>query len=297
MSQYWEDRFTSWAKPASESEEQRCENARIAIRKAIGGSSALSSRDVKVISQGSYHNNTNVRQESDVDIGIVCYDTFFHGYPPGTNHETFGNRPAAYHYAEFKNDVEQALSNYFGSGLVHRGNKAFDIEENTYHAEIDVAPFFEHRRYAKDGSYISGVELHPDNGTPEKVINWPDHHHENGKSKNVSTSRRYKALIRILKNLKQDMRDDGINVPDSILGFLIECMLWNVPHDRYGNDSYYEDLRLCLAYLYVDTQEEEKCSEWGEVSELKYLFRPAQKWTRVQANTFILNAWQHVGYK
>jgi hypothetical protein len=245
MSQYWEDRFARWAKPPSDSETERCENARVAVRKAIDQSPVLANRDVRVTSQGSYFNNTNVRQESDVDIGVICYDTFLPEYPPGTQHETFGNRSATYHYAEFKDDVEKALRDYFGTALVHRGNKAFDIKENTYHAEIDVAPFFEHRRYAKDGSFISGVELLPDSGIPSKVINWPDQHHSNGITKNTATSRSYKGVIRILKNLRTDMREAGVDVPDSILGFLIECLLWNVPNDSFLHTGYYEDVRSC----------------------------------------------------
>ncbi len=55
-------------------------------------------------------------------------------------------------------------------------------------------------------------------------------------------------------------------------------------------------LRSALGYLYVNTEKDALCNEWGEVSELKYLLRPQQKWTRQQANEFILAAWQHVGF-
>jgi hypothetical protein len=224
MTQYWEDKFAAWAKPPSDSEIQRCENARLAVRKAIDQSLKLSQRNIKVFSQGSYRNNTNIRQESDVDIGVLCYDTFFPAYPEGTTHQTFGNTDATYHYQQYKNEIEEALVAYFGSKIVHRGNKAFDVEETSYHSEIDVAPFFEHRRYSNSGTYLSGVELQPDNGQPPKVINWPEQHYENGVAKNNATSRRYKAAARIIKNIKNEMSESGIAVPASIIGFLIECL-------------------------------------------------------------------------
>jgi hypothetical protein len=55
--------------------------------------------------------------------------------------------PADYSYATFKNDVGAALTSYFKGGHVIRGNKAFDIKENTYRIAADAVPCFEHRRY------------------------------------------------------------------------------------------------------------------------------------------------------
>jgi len=79
----WENIFTSWAKPPADTERIRCENAEKAIRNAISASDKLKDRNIKVFAQGSYHNNTNVRRDSDVDIGIVCFDTFFMHLPEG----------------------------------------------------------------------------------------------------------------------------------------------------------------------------------------------------------------------
>jgi len=153
---------------------QRCENAVRAIRAAIDQSGALNRRNIQVFLQGSYRNRTNVRQESDVDVGILCYDSFLMDLPEGYTRESFGIAPATYTYAAFKDEVEQALVAYFGRRSVTRGNKAFDIRENTYRVDADVIACFEHRRYARDGRYESGVELIPDRGG--RVINWPEQH-------------------------------------------------------------------------------------------------------------------------
>jgi hypothetical protein len=128
----WEETFRSWAKPPGSTEEQRIGNAEKAIKDAIAASDALKSRDVRTFTQGSYQNNTNVRQDSDVDVAVVCYDVFFPDYPDGTTKETFGNIDGNYAYATFKNEVEQALVARFGRAAVKRGNKAFDVHENTY---------------------------------------------------------------------------------------------------------------------------------------------------------------------
>lgn len=291
----WESVFSSWAKPPGKTERERCENAERAIRNAITASDKLKPRKIKVFSQGSYQNNTNVRKDSDVDIGILCYDTFFMDLPEGYTREDFEIDPATYQYAQFKDEVGEALIAYFGKNSVRRGNKAFDISENSYHVEADVAPFFEHRRYSTDGSYLSGVELSPDKG--ERVINWPEQHYENGVRKNKITSRRFKSAIRIIKSLCNEMSDSGIAQAKPILGFLIECLVWNVPDDHFGYNTWRSDVRACLAFLFNNTMTDRTCSEWGEVSELKYLFRPSQKWTRQQAYDFIDTAWDYVGFE
>ena len=142
----WEDAFKEWAKPPGKTEEQSCSNAENAIKNAINSSEKLKNRNIRVFSQGSYRNNTNVIKNSDVDVGILCFDTFFHQFPEGYSRDSFGIDPATYDFETFKNEVGEALVSYFGDAAVSRGNKAFDVHETSYHVEADVAPFFEHRR-------------------------------------------------------------------------------------------------------------------------------------------------------
>lgn len=205
----WKSQFREWAKPPGTTEEQRIANAEKGIKDALKASDALKNRDIRVFTQGSYRNNTNVRKDSDVDIAVVCYDVFFPDYPEGTTKETFGNIDGDYAYGTFKNEIEQALVARFGHSAVERGNKAFDVHENTYRVEADVAPFFEHRWYHIDGDYLSGVELRPDNGQPVKIINWPQQHYDNGVSKNMATGKRYKSMVRILKCLRNKTANNG----------------------------------------------------------------------------------------
>jgi predicted nucleotidyltransferase len=297
MNNEWEDKFKQWSKPPSNTEQQRCDNAISSIKNAIKSSEKLKERNISIILQGSYKNNTNVRRDSDVDIGVVCYDVFFPEYPEGTTKETFSNKDGDYNYDDYKNDIEEALVSYFGRNSVKRGNKAFDIKETSYKVEADVSPFLEHRRYSKDGNFLSGVELRPDNGKPFRIINWPEQHYENGVSKNNETNRKFKSLVRIFKSLCNEMNDNNVNEAKNILGFLIECLIWNVPNENFGSSTYTEDVRNCIIYLFNNTDTDEKCKDWGEVSELKYLFNSYQKWTRSQANDFLLSAWQYLGFK
>lgn len=294
MNQNWEDKFARWALPPGKTEEERCSNAETAIKNAIKASPKFKDRNIRIFTQGSYRNNTNVKADSDVDIGILCYDSFFYDLPENYTRESFDITPATYGYAQFKNEVGEALTSYFGKGAVSRGNKAFDVHETSYHVEADVAPFFEHRRYSTSGTYIPGVELQPDNGG--RVINWPEQHYQNGVEKNKATNRAYKSSVRILKSLCSEMSEKNIQQVKEVCGFLIECMVWNVPNSEFSHSSWTDNVWACLAYLFNNTKQEETCKEWGEVSELKYLFRGGQKWTRQQAFSFTDNAWNYLGF-
>ncbi|MEN6488756.1 MAG: nucleotidyltransferase [Smithella sp.] len=286
----WEAKFRAWAKPPGKSEQDRCDNAISAIRNAIKSSSDLRDRSILVFPQGSYRNNTNVRNDSDVDVGVLCTDTFFYRLPEGYAADMFNIIPATYDYAQYKNHIEAALTSYFSRGTVTRGNKAFDIHETSYHVDADVAPFFQHRRYSPNGSYIEGVQLCTDKQQP--IINWPEQHYQNGVQKNKDTGTRFKSIVRVLKALSNEMAGANISA-GNVPGFLIECLVWNVPNNLFQNSTYTEDVKSALVFLYQNTTTDDLCKEWGEVCDLKYLFQSLQKWRRSQANDFISAAWSY----
>lgn len=294
MARDWETQFREWAKPPGKTEQERCDNAASAIRNAIEASDKLRIRGVSVFAHGSYRNNTNVRKDSDVDIGILCGTTFLNDYPDGTTRETFGFSVSDYSYEQFKNEVEEALVDYFGRSAVKRGNKAFDIHETRYHVEADVSAFLTHRRYNNDHRYHEGVAMYTDR-EKRRIVNWPEQHYNNGTRKNTDTGTRFKSIVRVLKSLSNEMTGTGIQAGD-VPGFLIECLVWNVPNDQFQHSTYTADVSAVLAFLFNNTMTQETCKEWGEVSELIYLFNSSQKWTWQQAHAFTSAAWDYVGF-
>lgn len=305
MSGEWEDKFSVWAQPPGETEAKRIENAVTAIRKALDADDKL--RPVtNVFAQGSYRNRVNVRQDSDVDVGILYTgNSFCTDYPEGKTDKDFHLTDGDYSYADFKDDVGKALVKQFGAAGVHRGPKAFDIHENTYRVDADAVPVFIHRRYRTNGSYICGVQLFSDDSG--KIINWPERlyddahwpnqHYENGVEKNTDTSRNYKGVVRIIKKLRNVMEDEGMEVAKPIKGFLVECLVWNVPNGQFGNSTWDGDVQAAMAHLWSHTKTIELCDQWGEVSELKYIFRGSPASKLEQAHAFIDAAWSYVGVR
>lgn len=302
----WESSFTSWSDPPSDAEHKRCERVIRAIRTAVANSTKLQTRNILVFTQGSFRNRVNVRQESDVDVGVMLYDYFLAQYPKSKRNVDFGNSDANYSFIQFKNELEEALVGHFGRAAVKRGNKAFDIKASASHVEADVVPLFEFRRYWDDGSYRAGVALLPDNGSlrienyPERLVEyWPPTplHYENGVAKNDQTSRRFKGMVRILKKLRIELEAVGNTAATAIPGYLVECLVWNAPNWCFDRDKWEDRVQSVLRYLWQNTRDSALCDKWCEVDEIKYLFHLFQPWTRERAHAFINAAWDYVGVK
>jgi hypothetical protein len=297
----WEATFSSWGVAPGVTQQTKCDNAERAVRKAICGSTKLSSKDITVFTQGSYANRTNVRQDSDVDVCVLYTGAFFTDYSmsDGLNNAALGYTDASsYSYSEFKNDVEAALVSYFGGDSVRRGDKAFDVHANTYRIDADVVPAFEHRRFhgtAENNWYYSGTQIRPGRGG--RIINWPRQNYDNGVAKNETTGRRFKAVTRILKRLRNEMADEGYEAAGPIPSYLIECLVWNVPNEGFGHDTLHADVRYALAHLWNETRSDEACKLWVEVNELKYLLRGGQPWSGALVNTFLQAAWDYIGFE
>lgn len=281
MSTEWNERFSSWAQAPGSTETDKIQHAITAIQKALAGDPTLSAL-TKVFIQGSYRNRVNVRQDSDVDIGVLYTGNLFGtAYPAGKTDADFGVISVQYGYSHFKNDLETALVNKLGRAAVTRGAKAFDIHENTYRVDADVVPLIAHRSYDNYGMYVCGTELHPDNGGriinwPERLYatsQWPNQHYENGNQKNTQTARAYRGVVRIIKKLRNIMDGAGIAEAKLLRGFQIECLVWNAPNSCFTNPSWFEDVRAVLNHLSIHLASMSYCGEWREVSERKYLLK------------------------
>lgn len=207
-----------------------------------------------------------------------------------------------YGYSSFKNDIEKALVGYFGRAAVSRGDKAFDVHENTYRVDADVVPLMVHRRYAVNGTYICGTQLNPDSGG--RIINWPERlydtdewpiqHYENGNTKNNDTRRAYRGVVRIVKKLRNIMDEENIAESKPLKGFNVECLVWNAPNTCFAHTTWYEDVSSVLNHLSYHLSDMALCEEWGEVSEWKYLLK-GDDTKRKQFKAFVDRARLYIG--
>jgi hypothetical protein len=295
MARDWSQQFLTWSQAPSQTEADKADNTVRAVRKAIEASEALRGHTVEVFAQGSYQNRTNVRQDSDVDVGVVCADTFHYRLPDGVSAPDFAITPATYTAAQFRADLQSALISYFGAPAVRVGKKAFDVHENTNRINADVVPCFEFRLYRDDHSYLEGTAVLPQAGG--YIMNWPQQNYDNGVTKNTNTNQSYKGVVRILKNLMNEMDENGIQSAKDACSFLLESLAYNVPREGFLTSTYYDDVRWVLAHLCNETRESGAHGTWVEVNEIKYLFHVTQPWERGATNRFLNAAWSYIGYQ
>lgn len=295
MPRDWGQQFQTWSQAPSQTEADKADNAERAVKKAIAASASLQEHTVRVFAQGSYRNRTNVRQDSDVDVCVLCSDTFHYQLPDGKTAPEFQITPASYQAAQFRADVQAALESYFGAAAVGVGRKALGIHENTYRINADVIACFDFRLYAADQSYWEGTALLPKAGG--YIMNWPEQNYANGVQKNDATRQSYKGVVRILKNLKNEMEANGNVAATEAPSFFLESLAYNVPDEGFLNQTYLDDVRWVLAHACDETREIGGHANWLEVNAIKYLFHSAQPWTRAGANLFLNAAWTYVGFQ
>lgn len=290
------EQLATMAKPASDSEEERMEHARSAVYQALQAGGILSSDKYEVFAQGSYANNTNVRNYSDVDINVCYTDAFYFDLPYGVSREEYGfTGDVQYSYSRFKDDIESMLVSRFGRNQVQRKNKCLHVVENTYRAEIDVVPTWLYRNYKSRWDYNQGVALYPDNSYT-KVINYPKQHLENGIVKNNATSRRFKKTVRIVKNLKYKMESDGYYRNDKITSFLIESLIYNLGDGYFNQSEWNELLKVVVDKLWYEAYNNTPyINGFTEVSERLPLFGVSRKWTVDDVRAFFWQLWNYLG--
>lgn len=305
----WHEKFKQWSKPPSETEEAKASTAADMISKAVRDTRILTNHNFKVYPTGSYRNNTNIKLGSDVDIALVLTDAFFYTLPAGRSPAEFGlGGGVSYGMLEFRQDVGQALRQQFG-GAVQEGPKTFRITGTSSRLPADATPFLAHRQYTgrrnPDGTweFVEGVELHPSDAPNRRIVNWHDYHYARGVERNTATRRRFKRVTRILKQLREDMKERGASPARSAAGpaasFLIECLVYNAPDHCFNRQegTYYDDVKAVIQDLYARTESDTSSAGLNEVNERKLLFGDHQGWTRAQARDFMLRAWQHVDFK
>jgi hypothetical protein len=313
MSRSWDETFKGWAEAISSTDEEKGQRARETIEEAIRSDPTLRSKAIHVQVTGSYRNNTNTRTSSDIDVAVVLRSTIFYELPAdgSPTREMLGFTDSEYTFSPYRADVGAALRRHFDAkkGIndevsVTSGDKAFDVHATSYRLDADVAPFMEHRRYTgkktADGGweYLIGVEMRSCSKPDQRIVNWPEQHHQEGEKKNEATARRFKRLVRILKRLRADMAQQGDAEQKTASGparsFLLECLVYNVPNDHFNlqDGGYIEDVRSVLRWLLGATRSGADVSGLVEVSRLKPLFGPSSRWTREQVQAFLRAAWR-----
>lgn len=290
-----EEQFSRWAKAPSETEEGKCQHTVSRITEALR--SKFDNR-ISIFRQGSYKNRTNVRLDSDVDIVARLGDIYFSdisGMDEADKRKHNEIPDSDYTFKQFKDDVQQILENEFESGTVERHNKCIKVKKNEQRVDADVVPCFVHKRFSSFNKVeAEGIGLLTDDGA--RIHSFPEQHYDNGVAKNNDTSRMYKSTVRIIKNIRNKLVEQDKIADEGMPSFFLECLVWNVPVDKFLNRDYSGATRAVIATVWNDMKDADKANQYAEVSDLKWLFR-GDKERHSQAQDFMQLVWDFIGYE
>ena len=125
--------------------------------------------------------------------------------------ESVYSGPVAYSYDAFKADVVTALERSFGTS-VKPDKKAAKIKADGNRRSADVVVTTEFRRYSSFPSlaaaqFESGICFFTSGGS--RIVNYPKQHSANCTTKHQATSERFEPMVRIVKNMRSRLVDDG----------------------------------------------------------------------------------------
>jgi hypothetical protein len=254
--------------------------------------SPVAYHNMEIYLQGSYRNATNIYGDSDIDVVAQLNATFqrdISALAPDQVALYNQNYPnATYLWQHFRADVFKALQNHFGAGKVTPGTKSIKVVVASGRP-ADVVPALHYRHYqfhygrgpGKE-SYTSGIWFQDSSGV--QVINYPKLHIENGESKNSAsrTNGAYKPGVRMFKNARNKLIDDGVLVSGFVPSYFLECLLYNVP-DQQWRSSPVETYVNVVNYL--DVLNLSTCNCQNE--QLKLIGSGSTQWNQPQASALV----------
>lgn len=258
-----------------------------------------SGKKYKVFLQGSYGNDTNIYAESDVDIVIQLDSCFQHDLKKLSDAEkavwkqTFSD--ATYTHVDFRRDVLKVLTDKYGTS-VKDGKKAIMLDSNGNRRKADVIPAIQFRRYHKfnslsDQVFDEGIAFF--NSSNEMIVNYPKYHSANLTQKHQQSNQWLKPMVRILKNLRSKLVDEGLLANGIAPSYYLEGLMYNVPSDKFG--SSYQD---CFVNAFTWIQNEAVKNDFVCANKQYYLLRDNSHtcWTKADCELFLnvaINYWNN----
>src|SRR4029077_4223219 len=106
---------------------------------------------------------------------------------------------------------------------------------------------------------VEGICLFNSNG--DQIANYPRQHSANLTAKHQATNQRLKPLVRVLKNLRGKLVDDGVIKAGLAPSYYLEGLLYNVPDDKFA-DTLRTSLSNALSWIYAADRAKLVCANY-----------------------------------
>lgn len=290
-----ESQLETWSHQGSITQSSRTYNT---IKNALEvPGTSYEGKDFRVFLQGSYGNDTNIYAESDVDIVIQSNECFFHDLtelPEAQQRAFHVAHPgrAQYDHIDFKRDVLATLEDTY-KNAVSPGDKAIAVAANGTRRKADVIAAVQYRRYYKflsssagENSFEEGICFFTTSG--DKIANYPRQHSANLTRKHQATGEWFKPMVRILKNMREKLKEEEMIAADVAPSYYLEGLLYNVPNEQFG-ETYADSFSNCINWLWDAERSKFVCA-----NEQYYLLREGSPvtWRATKCDLFLAAAVQ-----
>ena len=200
--------------------------AHVPIREALNAYKWPSDVKFEVFLQGSYKNDTNLGGDSDVDVVVRLSHRLRPRVAALTGEQLqkdASHKGAHQRWQSFRDHAMKAMRARFGKA-VKSGRKTLKLPKGKIPADADLVVTL---------SYMQSIGFYlPDQR--RWVVSYPEQHHQRGLKKERALNMRFKRTIRMFKAARNRLVDKGVLTKQDAPSYFIECLLYNVPDDRFG---------------------------------------------------------------
>ena len=234
-----ENHLKIWAQPGTV---KGAKNTHTAIRNALARRQWPD--DVRYVTylQGSYRNNTHLRRQSDVDVVVelaslpVRDGSRLSDSQKRLLKERFPE--SEYGWRRFRRDVLRAVTAGFGESWVREGKKTLKLVMESPEIPVDVVVavrYLTYTEYSGQRSYkhAEGMGLYLP-AESRWTVSYPHIHRRNGVEKEKATDWWFRRCIRMFKNARAQLVEEGRLGPATARSYQLECLLYNVPNRLLG---------------------------------------------------------------
>ncbi len=249
--------------------------------------------------QGSYPNYTNIYGNSDVDLVVEFCSIFSKDLSALSESakQLFDSNyaDAKYSLEAFKKSVVEQLKLCYRDDKVTIGNKSIIISgDGSSRLDCDVVVCNPYRKYISYSSntdnYIEGIIFKTEHDIPKKtVINYPKIHLKNGsiKNRNENTSGNFKPAVRVLKNIKAAMVNNGYITKELAPSYFLECLVYNSDNSNFRKNNF-SDIAVSIINQFHRDNTNGAMADYLVQNEQRKLFGTGdQQWNLANATTFV----------
>lgn len=221
--------------------------------------------------QGSYRNFTNIRSDSDVDLVVELNSVMYSNLTDAEN-SALGLQSATYGWLQFRQDVINALTNYYGGQNIDTsGSKSIKLLPTSGRIKADIVVCVNYKYYRNLRVVSEGMTFWTLPGW-RQIINYPKLHYNNGAAKNSAQRTRgwYKPSIRMFKNARNRVIQNNSLLDSRFPSYFIEGLLYNVPDNMFVNS--YPNTFVNVVNWLDDRFRGDSTEEFVCQNEMHYLF-------------------------